>query len=104
MRHNQHAPPKMMFLESHKDAHTCTHTHTITKNTYRMAAQRRTLLCVCPAGRETGRHRTHHYDQNTILHNHRGGGGGGQSNLSKTHTHTHTHTQSSTNTHISVSG
>lgn len=100
MRHNQHALPKMMFLESHKDAHICAHTHLhnrkkTTHRHTRMTAQRKTLLCVCPAGRETGRHRTHHYYQNTILHNHRGGGGGGKAICLR-------HAQTSTHTHLSV--
>jgi len=73
-------------------AHMHTHSHKTTtlKSHAHMATLRRSLLCVCPAGRETGRHRTHHYYQNTMLHNQRGGGGGGKAIcLRQTRTHTH---------------
>lgn len=66
VKHNQCAPPKMMFSESQHRVHIFTHkyTHTKWQHTHThtsKASLKRTLLCECPAGRETGRHRTHHY-------------------------------------------
>lgn len=75
--------------------HTHTHTKTIAKKnnntqTHGVAVLRKTPLCECPAGRKTGRHRTHHYYQITIVHNRRGGGWGGKA-ICLTHTYTQTH-------------
>lgn len=58
-----------------------THTHTPVK--------RKTLLCECPAGRKTRRHRAHHYYQNTMVHNHQGNKAIW---LSQCYIHTITHT------------
>lgn len=101
MRHNQHAAPKMMFLESHKDVHICTHIHTQTQLQKKKKKQHTDTRRSCPEKDPFMWVSCWEEDweaQNPSLlpdHNSaqlQGRGLRGQSNLFDTHRHTDTHT------------